>query len=279
MGLFHTLDEELINSLILTCRWHAKEDMRDFNRVLKRQEEVSVLKIQFSKGKKMDVTKSQWIGAPYAHQKYNSLRCAMTAMQAFKEFNSLKSASAQNQWVKDQILIRYVGLGWEEAHHPWSKNKYVYTPAELLKHLSMVVTLLQQTKKVSDHLPMNLPTRLTKPTLGTRAADVVAMDKEYEDKSVQLRINAYLEQEQMEERGIGGQLSEMQQNSWKVFENQRIKMKPFKIEMLFEYKEPGGELRYNWCRGVVVELIKQNDKSTFVEIKWNNDTAGGLSTT
>jgi hypothetical protein len=33
------------------------------------------------------------------------------------------------------------------------------------------------------------------PTLGTRAAYVVAMDKEYKVKSVQLRINAYLEQE------------------------------------------------------------------------------------
>ncbi len=94
----------------------------------------------------------------------------------------------------------------------------MYTPAELLKHLTMVVIPLQQTKKVPDHPPMNLPSP-TMPTLGTRAADVVAMDKEYKDKSVQLRINAYLEREQMEERGIGDQLSEMQQNSWKVFQN------------------------------------------------------------
>jgi hypothetical protein len=147
--------------------------------------------------------------------------------------------------VKDQILIQYVGLGWEEAHHPWSKNGYVYTPAKLLKHLTMVAIPLQRTKKVPDHPPMNLPTCPTMPTLGTRAADVVAMD--YKDKSVQLRINVYLEQEQMEERGIGDQLSEMQQNSWKVFEKQKIKTEPFKIEMLFEYKEQGGELVYNWC--------------------------------
>ncbi len=97
--------------------------------------------------------------------------------------------------VKDQILIQYVGLGWEEAHHPWSKNGYVFTPAELQKHLTMVVIPLQQTKKVSDNPPMSLPTHPTMPTLGTRAADVVAIDKEYKDKSVQLRINAYLEQE------------------------------------------------------------------------------------
>ncbi len=105
MGLFHTVDEDLTNSLVLTCRQHSKEDRRDFNKVLKRQEEVSVLMIQFSKEKKIDVTKSQWIGASYTHQKYNSPRCAMTAMPAFKEFNSLKSASAQYKWMRDQILI------------------------------------------------------------------------------------------------------------------------------------------------------------------------------
>ncbi len=38
MGLFHTLDEELTDSLILTCWRHSKEDRRDFNKVLKRQE-------------------------------------------------------------------------------------------------------------------------------------------------------------------------------------------------------------------------------------------------
>jgi hypothetical protein len=104
------------------------------------------------------------------------------------------------------------------------------------KHLTIMVILLQQTKKVPDHPPMNLPTHPTMPTLGTRAADVVAMDKEYKDKSVQLKINAYLDQEQMEERGIGDQLSEMQQNSWKMFEKQKIKTEPFKIEVLFEFE-------------------------------------------
>ncbi len=69
----------------------------------------------------------------------------------------------------------------------------------------------------------------------------------------------------MEQCGIEDQLSEMQQNSWKVFEKQKIKTEPFKIEMLFEYKEPGGKLVYNWCRGVVVELIRQNDESAVVE--------------
>ena len=51
MGLFYTLDEELTDSLMLTCRRHAMEDRRDFDKVQKCQEEVSALKIQFAKEK------------------------------------------------------------------------------------------------------------------------------------------------------------------------------------------------------------------------------------
>ncbi len=157
--------------LIVTCRGHAKDDRNAFNKVLKRKEAVSELKVQFAKEKKMDVTKSQLIGASYSHQKYNSPQCAMAVAQAFQEFNNLQSASAKYKYVKDQILIWCVGLEWEEAYHPWWKNGFVYTPAELLKHLTMVVIPLQRHKTVPDHPPMNLPTfpTMTMPTLGTRA--------------------------------------------------------------------------------------------------------------
>ena len=63
------------------------------------------MKIQFAKEKKMEAAKNEWVGASYSHQKYDPPRCAMTATQAFKEYSTLKSATAQYEWVKDQILI------------------------------------------------------------------------------------------------------------------------------------------------------------------------------
>jgi hypothetical protein len=53
-------------------------------------------------------------------------------------------------WQWQQILIRYLGLGWEEAHHPWLKNKHQYTALELLKHLYEVVIPLQDVKEVLE---------------------------------------------------------------------------------------------------------------------------------
>ena len=48
----------------------------------------------------------------------------------------------------------YLGLGWEEAHHPWLKNRHQYTALELLKHLWEVVISLQNVKEVPNQAPI-----------------------------------------------------------------------------------------------------------------------------
>ena len=45
--------------------------------------------------------------------------------------------------VKEQILIRYLGLGWEKAHHPQSQAGRTFTPDELfLQLINVVIPLL-----------------------------------------------------------------------------------------------------------------------------------------
>lgn len=43
----------------------------------------------------------------------------LTSCQALDEFEMLTSKKDKLECVKEQ--------GWEEAHHPWSKNKHQYT--------------------------------------------------------------------------------------------------------------------------------------------------------
>jgi hypothetical protein len=59
--------------------------------------------------------------------------------------------------VKEHIHIHDLGLGWEEAHHPWSQNGHTFTPDELFEHLCNVVIPLQDTKEDSTQPPINLP--------------------------------------------------------------------------------------------------------------------------
>ena len=68
-------------------------------------------------------------------------------------------------------------LGSDGRRHTILGRKVdTYTTIELLEHLTKVVIPLQRYKTVPEHLPMNLPSRPTLPTLGTKAFDITDMD-------------------------------------------------------------------------------------------------------
>ena len=50
-------------------------------------------------------------------------------------YRDLGSEAARLAAVKEQILIGYLGLGWEEAHHAWSKDGVTFISEELLKRI------------------------------------------------------------------------------------------------------------------------------------------------
>jgi hypothetical protein len=132
------------------------------------------------------------------------------------EFEKLASKKNKIECMKEEILIRCLGLGWEEAHHPWSKNKHQYTASELLKHLCEVVIPLQAVKEVPNQAPIKSPTRLDSFTLGTKSADLIQLDDGALAREECIRLNAMLEQDQREMSGFGDQLMEMQQTSWAI---------------------------------------------------------------
>ncbi len=115
--------------------------------------------------------------------------------QALDEFEQLTSKKDKIECVKEQIFIRYLGLGWEEAHHPWSKNKHIYTASELLKHLCEVVIPLQDVKEVPDQPPIKLPARPDSFTLGTKSADLIQLDDGAGAREERIRLNVMLERD------------------------------------------------------------------------------------
>ena len=102
--------------------------------------------------------------------------------EAFDVFHELKSKLAKLQFVKEQILIWYLGLGWKKAYHPQSRNKHVFSPSELMEHFVKVVLPLENTEVVPHAPPMNLLGLPLLSTLGTVAHDVIAL-KEKSDNA------------------------------------------------------------------------------------------------
>ena len=86
----------------------------------------------------------------------------------------------------------------------------MFSPSELTEHFLKVVLPLENTEVVLDAPPMNLPGLLTLPTLGTAAHNVIALEERSDDTGLQLRVNAMVDQERLEDSGTGDELMEMQ---------------------------------------------------------------------
>ncbi len=153
-GAFHTLPEKLQDSLLAIAKKNGNRSRRQFTALLRRQQEARAAKAANAIAMKLQSTEKNLINISYLYQKYFSPRCWRTVCQALDEFEKLTLKKEKIECVKEQILIRYLGLGWEEAHHPWSKNKHIYTASELLKHLCEVVIPLQDVKEVPDQPPI-----------------------------------------------------------------------------------------------------------------------------
>ncbi len=138
IGLFHELPIELQDSLVITSKRKDPELRQKFRESLLMQCEHRFEKKQATRNKKVEREMAQLMANSYLWQKYDSPRYCKLAKDAFDLFDELGSKSAKLQFVKEQISIWYLGLGWEKAYHPWSRNKYVYTPAEFLEHFVKV---------------------------------------------------------------------------------------------------------------------------------------------
>ena len=56
--------------------------------------------------------------------------------------------------MKEQILIFHLGLGFEEAHHPWSRDRYEYYSVELIQHFKKVCLTLTKKNSLPKEAPM-----------------------------------------------------------------------------------------------------------------------------
>ena len=108
--------------------------------------------------KKIDASREEYIVVVYFYEMYYSDRCWKNKRVARAQFGVLSSEAARLRAVKEQHLICTLGLGWMQAHHPWSKNGKVYSDTHLLINLCSVVISLAKELIVPDDAPVKLPT-------------------------------------------------------------------------------------------------------------------------
>ena len=74
--------------------------------------------------------------------------------------------------MKVKILTVHLGLGFEEAYHPWSKDGDDYKSLQLIAHFVKVCLPLTKSRKVPKEAPMEHARLSELPILGTLVSDV-----------------------------------------------------------------------------------------------------------
>ena len=213
----------------------------------------------------MKVVREGFIVAIYFLEQMNSPRCWRTIEQANYFYKELKSETARLHAVKGQILIRYLGCGWIEAHHPWSMNGTTYTSSYLFKFLKdTVIPLEKKMGGIPKEPPLEIPSPPEMMKMGKKT-DLAMNFKTAGDKDLeQFRREARTEQDEWEARGGGDRYSEMQPSVQPKFD----KLEGCKIKMLFDEIDADGNACLEWSHGVVKSVV--NVKAQKVEIKWDD---------
>ena len=267
-GTYHHLRKELKESLVEAARKNVKQTRKWFDDAMKNQREKRQRVEEIAMERKLDAAMENFIVAIYFWEQYDSPRCWKTVDKATSIYRKLKTPTAKLRAVKEQILIRYLGLGWIEAHHPWSKAGLTFSPDELFQHLIEKVIPLSKNNTVPDKPPSKLPSPPEMYKLGTTADIDMTLGK-YADRIAAIEEKGYAERDIREEKGEGDRWTDRQELIAPEINNTLI---GYKIEMLFEYIDIDGSQLTNWYHGKVTGI--KNERTNAVIIEWDQECLG-----
>jgi len=263
-GAFHTMPIELQQSIIQAGKESAKRMRKAHDDDLKIMNEEKSRKAEIAMEKKLDETQKEYIDAIECYEQYHSPRCWMTVEDAKNIYNALGSESARLKAVQEQILIRFLGLGWEKAHHPWSKDSVAFTSKQLLAHLMNVVIPLADVLKVPAEAPLKMPAPPPMKNLGTTSDLALDIVKGSDDKLAEFKAKTNATLQQMYADGERDNLQYLQRSIKPKIED----MEGFKLEYYFQMTNKADQSTYNdWAHGVIINVI--NARTRTVKVKWH----------
>ena len=162
-GLFHDIDEMIRDCIVGIAIKDAPKTQQRHTEELEKQATARRIKEEIIKEKSFEKSMEENIDAQYYHRMGDSLACWKGDPKvATKNLKKLNSESAKYKALKENILIRVKGYGWEWCKHAWSINGRKYKVSELAKHLQ---TIIKKEKGIPIPLepPINLPQRMDLP--------------------------------------------------------------------------------------------------------------------
>ena len=202
MGWFHRdLVPELQRTAIMTSIENAAAARATFDKHILGQYTKRRNKEEEGLEDTYNVATEDYIVALYFNEQYHNDVCWTSVEVAVYYYNRLGSESRKLEAVKDQILMRYLGLGWKEAYHPWSANNSPFSADELFDHFVDVVLPLADKLDVPTEPPLELPKLPELPTLGTVSKLAEELEQKEVDRLEEIREKARDIKASREEKG------------------------------------------------------------------------------
>ena len=157
ISVFFRMPVHIQDSLIVMCKNKARETHCVKTEKIKIKTAKRLGKKNALKDQHLVQTLAKFKDASWLHQQFTSPQFWKTPKKAFDEFVKISSENKQKKFVKEQILIVHLGLEFEEAYHPWSKDGDDYTALQLIENFVKVCLPLTKTIKVPKDAPMEHP--------------------------------------------------------------------------------------------------------------------------
>ena len=277
-GIFHEYSKELQHAIVLTAMRDAPETQAIHQKELELQAKSRREKEELAKQKNMEKATDEYIEAAYLIKMYHSdAGIKDDPKNVTKIINDLPTKTAKYDALKQNILMRSQGFGWEWAHHAWSKDGRDYTVKELADWLRKIIRKQKRLNLVAPTEPatINIPGRIALPIMGTQTEDVADLDARYMENTEEFKRNAGKLAREREMSGETSIYSRMQP----FYRPNLIDLMNRRIDVLTEFKvkENGKWVpRLRWCQGEVIEVYEDRQKPT-VKVEWDPlpDVEGG----
>ena len=138
-GLFHQFPHELRQAIVRVMK-DAPETKPRNNDDLALQAKARHAKEEMIKAKNMEKATEEYIEGMYYRKMYDSAACLKGDVRVVdRELKKLTSDTARYDALKENVMIRVKGLGWDWCKHAWSKNGQQYSIKELADHLKWII--------------------------------------------------------------------------------------------------------------------------------------------
>lgn len=250
--MFHGLPEELQLTAVMCAMQFApatrqsNSDALDAQRRAKRQKEEALKQLGLEKATE------EHIECLIYHMMYGSERFWKTTDEVREGMKGLRYKKDKEQALKDNIQMRFRGLGWVDCHTTWSKDGKKKT-LHTLQGRFIEILGLTDGWEVPEKPLTKVPRRKITSIMGTLCMKVQDMDKKAEEHVVRIDQMAREKWKVREASGQGSVLMDMQKIGDRPMDESFIGTR---IEMLsnFDMDDEGIVKEAIWCSGIVEDV-------------------------